>query len=205
MTLSFALKRIEQWPLEPLKPYVRNAKTHRDDKVAKIAGSMAQFGWTVSVLVADVGKVIAGNGRNLAAAYLGLSEAPGIVLDHLTEGQGRAYRLADSKLIEFGAWDEALLAGTCRSCPRQTSTCCWSSSPTPSSTNCSPSTSTWRMVPATAARSSPKHRRSRSAGRATSGCSGRIDCSAATRLPTSTQSRSAGCACFADGRSEPNL
>ena len=34
-----------------------------------------------------------------------------IVLDHLTEEQRKAYRLADNKLTELGAWDEALLAG----------------------------------------------------------------------------------------------
>ena len=72
---------------------------------------MAQFGWTVPVLVADDGEVIAGHGRILAATQLGLTEAPVIVLDHLTEAQRRAYRIADNKLTELGAWDEALLAG----------------------------------------------------------------------------------------------
>ncbi|HMR60757.1 ParB/Srx family N-terminal domain-containing protein, partial [Amaricoccus sp.] len=110
MTLSFAPERIEQWPLERLKPYARNAKTHGADQVAKIAGSMARFGWTVPVLVGSDGEVIAGHGRILAAAQLGLTEAPVIVLDHLTEEQRRAYRLADNKLTELGAWDEALLA-----------------------------------------------------------------------------------------------
>ena len=47
MTLSFAPERIEQWPLERLKPYAWNAMTHGADQVAKIAGSMTQFGWTV--------------------------------------------------------------------------------------------------------------------------------------------------------------
>ena len=111
MTLSFAPERIETWPLERLKPYGRNAKTHGADQVAKIAGSMAQFGWTVPVLVAGDGEVIAGHGRILAATQLGLTEAPVIVLDHLTEAQRRAYRIADNKLTELGAWDEALLAG----------------------------------------------------------------------------------------------
>ena len=111
MTLSFAPERIEQWPLERLKPYARNAKTHGADQVAKIAGSMAQFGWTVPVLVAGDGEVIAGHGRILAATQLGLTEAPVIVLDHLSEAQRRAYRIADNKLTELGAWDEALLAG----------------------------------------------------------------------------------------------
>ncbi len=101
--------RIEHWPLARLKPYARNAKTHDADQVARIAASMAEFGWTVPVLVAADGQLIAGHGRILAAAHLGLSEAPVIVLGHLTEAQRRAYRIADNKLTELGGWDEALL------------------------------------------------------------------------------------------------
>ena len=41
---------------------------------------------------------------------LGLTEAPVIVLGHLTEAQRRAYRIADNKLTELGTWDEALLS-----------------------------------------------------------------------------------------------
>ena len=52
MTLSFAPERIEQWPLARLQPYARNAKSHGADQVAKLAASMAEFGWTVPVLVA---------------------------------------------------------------------------------------------------------------------------------------------------------
>ena len=38
------------------------------DQVARIAGSMAEFGWTVPVLVSGDGEVIAGHGWILAAA-----------------------------------------------------------------------------------------------------------------------------------------
>ena len=62
------------------------------------------------MLVADDGELIAGHGRILAAEQLGLTEAPVIVLGHLTEAQRRAYRLADNRLAE-SPWDEALLAG----------------------------------------------------------------------------------------------
>ncbi len=110
MTLSFAPEAIETWPLDRLRPYARNAKTHGADQVARIAASMAEFGWTVPVLVSSDGEVIAGHGRIMAAAQLGLTEAPVIVLDHLTEAQRRAYRIADNKLTELGAWDEALLS-----------------------------------------------------------------------------------------------
>ena len=110
MTLSFAPDAIETWPLARLQPYAKNAKMHGADQVAKIAASMAAFGWTVPCLVADDGELIAGHGRVLAAMQLGLLEAPVIVLGHLTEAQRRAYRIADNKLTERGTWDEALLS-----------------------------------------------------------------------------------------------
>ena len=110
MTLSFAPDAIEQWPLDRLKPYARNAKMHGADQVAKIAASMAEFGWTVPCLVADDGELIAGHGRVLAAEQLGLKEAPVIVLGHLTDEQRRAYRIADNKLTELGEWDEIVLS-----------------------------------------------------------------------------------------------
>jgi len=110
MTLSFAPDAIEQWPLERLQPYAKNAKMHGADQVAKIAASMAEFGWTVPCLVSEDGELIAGHGRVLAAEQLGLSEAPVIVLGHLSDEQRRAYRIADNKLTEMGEWNEAVLS-----------------------------------------------------------------------------------------------
>ena len=40
MDLVFAPSQIESWPIARLRPYVRNAKMHSDDQVAKIAASM---------------------------------------------------------------------------------------------------------------------------------------------------------------------
>ncbi|MGI3212914.1 site-specific DNA-methyltransferase [Roseovarius tibetensis] len=109
MTVQMRPSQIAFWPLERLKPYARNAKTHDADQVARISASMAEFGWTVPCLVGDDGELIAGHGRVLAAAQLGLAEAPVIVLSHLSEAQRRAYRIADNKLTELGGWNEALL------------------------------------------------------------------------------------------------
>ena len=110
MSIQFAPEAIEQWPIDRLRPYAMNAKTHAPDQVARIAASMAEFGWTVPVLVSAEGEVIAGHGRILAAGELGLPEVPVIILDHLSEAQRRAYRIADNKLTELGGWDDALLA-----------------------------------------------------------------------------------------------
>ena len=60
MTLAFAPERIEQWPLARLQPYAKNAKLHGPEQVAKLAASMAEFGWTVPCLVAEDGELIAG-------------------------------------------------------------------------------------------------------------------------------------------------
>ena len=44
MTAPLLPGQIEHWPLDKLKPYARNAKTHDTDQVARIAASMAEFG-----------------------------------------------------------------------------------------------------------------------------------------------------------------
>ena len=110
MTRTIAPDAIERWPLDRLQPYAANAKIHGEEQVAKIAASMAEFGWTVPVLVSGDGEVIAGHGRILAAAQLGLMEVPVIILDHLSEAQRRAYRIADNQLTMLGGFDEALLS-----------------------------------------------------------------------------------------------
>jgi len=104
------VKLIEQWPIERLIPYARNARTHSDSQVAQIAGSIREFGFNNPVLVDSQAGIIAGHGRVLAARKLGLREVPVIILDHLSETQKRAYILADNKLAENAGWDDEMLA-----------------------------------------------------------------------------------------------
>ncbi len=103
--------RIELWPLDRLRPYARNPRTHSDAQVDQIAASMIEFGWTNPVLVDERGGVPAGHGRLLAARKLGLAEVPVIRFEHLSEAQKRAYLLADNRRAEQAGWDEELLAG----------------------------------------------------------------------------------------------
>jgi DNA modification methylase len=102
--------RIELWPIERLRPYERNPRTHSDAQVDQIAASMVEFGWTNPVLVDEQGGVLAGHGRLLAARKLGLAEVPVIRFEHLTEAQKRAYLLADNQLALQAGWSEELLA-----------------------------------------------------------------------------------------------
>ena len=98
--------RIEHRALDALIPYARNARTHSEDQVALIAGSIREFGFNNPVLVDGANGVIAGHGRLLAARKLGLTFVPVIELAHLSEAQKRAYVLADNKLAERAGWDE---------------------------------------------------------------------------------------------------
>jgi DNA modification methylase len=102
--------QVEHWPIERLLPYAANARTHPDEQVAQIAGSIAKFGFNVPCLVDDRGVLIAGHGRLLAARRLGLSDVPVIRLGHLTDAEARAFRLADNRIQLNGGWDEALLS-----------------------------------------------------------------------------------------------
>lgn len=101
--------KIEHLPLDRLKPYPLNAKSHSDDQIRLIARSIAEYGWTTPILVDDRDSVIAGHARLLAAQQLGLDVVPVIRLAHLTPAQIRAYRIADNRLTELGAWDTSTL------------------------------------------------------------------------------------------------
>src|SRR6056297_546521 len=103
-------RSIAQRPLADLIPYANNARTHSETQVARIAGSIREFGFNNPVLVDGENGIIAGHGRVLAARQLGLREVPVIELAHLSEAQKRAYILADNRLAEEAGWDRELLA-----------------------------------------------------------------------------------------------
>src|SRR5580704_18723471 len=63
-------------PVADLIPYVNNPRTHSDEQVAVIAGSIREFGWTNPVLIDGRNGIIAGHGRILAARKLGMAVVP---------------------------------------------------------------------------------------------------------------------------------
>lgn len=102
--------QIEMQPVESLRPYHGNARTHSKEQVQQIANSIGQFGFTNPVLVSDDNEIIAGHGRVIAARKLGLNEVPTLKLSHLTAEERRAYVLADNKLALNAGWDTEILA-----------------------------------------------------------------------------------------------
>ena len=102
--------KIQHWPTDQLIPYARNARTHSDEQVAQIAGSIAEFGFVNPVLVGEDKIIIAGHGRLLAAQRLGHAEVPVIVLGHLNETQRRALILSDNQIAANAGWNDELLS-----------------------------------------------------------------------------------------------
>jgi hypothetical protein len=101
---------VEMLPVEALRPYAANARTHSRKQLRQIAKSIEQFGFCNPVLIDDQGGIIAGHGRVAAAKLLGLAAVPTVRLSHLSEAQKRAYVIADNRLAEKAGWDRQILA-----------------------------------------------------------------------------------------------
>lgn len=102
--------RLEIRPISELIPYFNNARTHSPEQINKLRRSLREFGFVSPVLIDAAGNVIAGHGRLEAARLEGITEAPCVPVEHLTEAQRRAYILADNRLAEDAGWDEALVS-----------------------------------------------------------------------------------------------
>ncbi len=102
--------KIEWRSVDKLIPYAKNARTHSDEQVAQIAGSIKEFGFNNPVLVDKDNSVIAGHGRLMAARKLGMDKVPVVELEHLTESQRKAYVLADNRIALNSGWDTSMLS-----------------------------------------------------------------------------------------------
>ena len=106
----WAADKVERMPIEALKGYERNARTHSEAQINQIVASMRQWGWTIPLLVDEKRVVIAGHGRLAAAKKLGFGSVPVMVAKGWTDRQIKAYRIADNKLALNAGWDAKLLA-----------------------------------------------------------------------------------------------
>ena len=102
--------KIESVATDDLIPYINNSRTHSESQIKQIAASIREFGFTNPILIDEVGTVIAGHGRLLAAQFLNLDEVPTITLEGLTEAQRKAYVIADNNIALNSQWDDEKLS-----------------------------------------------------------------------------------------------
>jgi ParB-like chromosome segregation protein Spo0J len=60
--------RIEFWPIDRLRPYERNPRTHSEAQVDQIAASMVEFGWTNPILIDENAGRAAGGGAGVSTS-----------------------------------------------------------------------------------------------------------------------------------------
>jgi DNA modification methylase len=93
-----------------LTPDPENPRKHLKTQVRAVARSIEAFGFNAPILINKHRRIVAGHARYEAAKLLGLAQVPVIFLDHLTETQAKAYRLADNKLTDRSSWDDSKVA-----------------------------------------------------------------------------------------------
>lgn len=91
--------RVQEIETSKLKPWAENPRLN-DHAVDSVAKSIEAFGFNVPILCDQNMTIIAGHTRWKAARKLGMHIVPVIVLS-MTEGQRRAYSIADNKLSEL--------------------------------------------------------------------------------------------------------
>jgi DNA modification methylase len=103
-------RQISYLATSALTPHPNNARKHSRTQIGAIAKSIEAFGFTAPILVNKDRYILAGHGRHQAAKLLDLNSVPVIFLDDLTDGQAKAYMLADNKLTDRSTWDDAKVA-----------------------------------------------------------------------------------------------
>jgi DNA modification methylase len=97
--------KVVSWPIERLQPPARSVRKLIPAQVERIKTSFKAFGVVQPILIRSDGEIVKGRTCVEAAKQLGLAEVPCIVVDHLTEPEVRALRIALSRLPELGEWD----------------------------------------------------------------------------------------------------
>jgi DNA modification methylase len=94
---------------EKIRPHERNPRAHSPQKIDKLARNIRRFGFINPIIHDKDGVIIAGQARWHTARQLKLPQVPVIRVEHLSEDEVRAYRIADNRLAELAQWDENLL------------------------------------------------------------------------------------------------
>lgn len=102
--------KLETIALADLKLDPNNARTHDNQNLEAIAGSLTQFGQRKPIVISQDNVIVAGNGTVTAAKSIGWTEVQAVrVPADWTPDQIKAFALADNRTAELAAWDHDVL------------------------------------------------------------------------------------------------
>ena len=85
-----------------LVPHPKNPNHHPEEQIERLANIIEFQGWRHPIIVSTrSGFIVSGHARLLAAAFLGLAEAPIDLQDFTSEAQEYAHLVADNAIAEF--------------------------------------------------------------------------------------------------------
>ena len=100
--------KVDLIPIEKVIPYAKNPRRN-EAAIAKVAGSIKEFGFRQPIVVDSEMVVIAGHTRLEAARSLGIANVPVHIAEGLSKSQIKAYRIADNRVAQEAEWDLDLL------------------------------------------------------------------------------------------------
>jgi hypothetical protein len=104
--------KIQQLPLDQIKPYWRNPRDNAKALHA-VKASITEFGMNQPLVLDREKVIIAGHTRYRALVELGHERAPVVIVD-LDPARAKAYRIADNKTSELAEWNNEKLTAELR-------------------------------------------------------------------------------------------
>lgn len=90
--------------LSEIKPYWRNPRNNAES-VQLVKASIKKYGYNQPIAVDQKFVIVAGHTRYKALKELGVNTVEVVILEHLSEKELKAYRIADNKSGERSFWD----------------------------------------------------------------------------------------------------
>lgn len=106
---SWPASAIEMWPIDKIKPYPKNPRSHSKDQIKLLASLMVSYGVDQPIVVDEKGVIIKGHGRRLGAIQAGFTKFPVAVHHGLTEIEKSAMRIQDNQVGLLAGWDAEMI------------------------------------------------------------------------------------------------
>lgn len=99
----------EVWPIERIKPYPNNPRTHPPAQVDLLSKLLTKHGPDQPIVVDEDGVILKGHGRRLAAINAGMKTFPVFVRAGMSDEDKIALRIGDNQVALLSGWDTGLI------------------------------------------------------------------------------------------------